>query len=96
LRLVSLPADKKAIRIYDKLYQLIIEEVLDMQKNTAKEMIEIPKDEYKMLKEIYKTVNQDRGSRKEPQIGKGEKSFCRSVHRQYLTCMKPKWSDPDD
>jgi predicted alternative tryptophan synthase beta-subunit len=60
LRLVSLPADKKAIRIYDKLYQLIIEEVLDMQKNTAKEMIEIPKDEYKMLKEIYKTVKRQR------------------------------------
>jgi hypothetical protein len=31
-----------------------------MQKNTAKEMIEIPKDEYKMLKEIYKTVKRQR------------------------------------
>ena len=32
----------------------------NMQKNTAKEMIEIPKDEYKMLKEIYKTVKRQR------------------------------------
>ena len=31
-----------------------------MQKNIAKEMIEIPKDEYKMLKEIYKTVKRQK------------------------------------
>jgi hypothetical protein len=31
-----------------------------MQKNTAKEMVEIPKDEYKMLKEIYATVKRQR------------------------------------
>lgn len=29
-------------------------------KSTAKEMIEIPKDEYKILKEIYKTVKRQR------------------------------------
>ncbi len=29
-------------------------------KNTAKEMIEIPKDEYRILKEIYKTVKRQR------------------------------------
>jgi hypothetical protein len=29
-------------------------------KGTAKEMIEIPKDEYKILKEIYKTVKRQR------------------------------------
>jgi predicted RNase H-like nuclease len=31
-----------------------------MQKNIAKEMIEIPKDEYKMLKEIYRTVKRQK------------------------------------
>lgn len=31
-----------------------------MQKNIAKEMIEIPKDEYNMLKEIYKTVKRQK------------------------------------
>jgi hypothetical protein len=31
-----------------------------MQKNVAKEMIEIPRDEYVMLKEIYKTVKRQR------------------------------------
>ena len=31
-----------------------------MQKNTAKEMIEIPKDEYKMLKENHKTVKRQK------------------------------------
>ena len=29
-------------------------------KSTAKEMVEIPKDEYKILKEIYKTVKRQR------------------------------------
>lgn len=29
-------------------------------KNMAKEMVEIPKDEYRMLKEIYKTVKRQR------------------------------------
>jgi hypothetical protein len=32
----------------------------NMQKNIAKEMIEIPKDEYNMLKEIYKTVKRQK------------------------------------
>ena len=31
-----------------------------MQKNIAKEMVEIPKDEYKILKEIYITVKRQR------------------------------------
>jgi predicted RNase H-like nuclease len=31
-----------------------------MQKNIAKEMVEIPKDEYKILKEIYTTVKRQR------------------------------------
>ena len=31
-----------------------------MRKNAAKEMIEVPKDEYEMLKEIYKTVKRQR------------------------------------
>jgi hypothetical protein len=31
-----------------------------MQKNIPKEMIEIPKDEYNMLKEIYKTVKRQK------------------------------------
>jgi len=31
-----------------------------MRKNIAKEMIEIPRDEYKMLKEIYETVKRQR------------------------------------
>ena len=29
-------------------------------KGTAKEMVEIPKDEYRILKEIYKTVKRQR------------------------------------
>jgi len=29
-------------------------------KSTAKQMIEIPKDEYKILKEVYKTVKRQR------------------------------------
>jgi hypothetical protein len=29
-------------------------------KSTAKQMVEIPKDEYKILKEIYKTVKRQR------------------------------------
>ena len=29
-------------------------------KSTSKEMVEIPKDEYKILKEIYKTVKRQR------------------------------------
>ena len=29
-------------------------------KSTAKEMVEIPKDEYRILKEIYKTVKRQR------------------------------------
>ncbi len=29
-------------------------------KSTAKEMVEIPMDEYKLLKEIYKTVKRQR------------------------------------
>jgi hypothetical protein len=32
----------------------------NMQKNIAKEMIEIPKNEYNMLKEIYKTVKRQK------------------------------------
>ena len=31
-----------------------------MQKNIGKEMVEIPKDEYRMLKEIYTTVKRQR------------------------------------
>jgi hypothetical protein len=31
-----------------------------MRKNAAKEMIEVPRDEYEMLKEIYKTVKRQR------------------------------------
>ena len=32
-------------------------------KSTAKEMVEIPKDEYRILKEIYKTVKRQRQNR---------------------------------
>jgi hypothetical protein len=31
-----------------------------MQKNIAKETVEIPRNEYKMLREIYKTVKRQR------------------------------------
>ena len=31
-----------------------------MQKNVAKEMIQIPKDEYEMLRENYKTVKRQK------------------------------------
>ncbi len=31
-----------------------------MEKSSAKEMVQVPRDEYEMLKEIYKTVKRQR------------------------------------
>ncbi len=48
-------------------------------KSTAKEIVEIPKDEYRILKEIYKTVKRQRllfrieEAEKNFRMGKGEK-----------------------
>ena len=49
-------------------------------KSTAKEMVEIPKDEYRILKEIYKTVKRQRllfrieEAEKNLRLGKVEKT----------------------
>ena len=49
--------------------------------NVAKEMVKIPKDEYKILKEIYKTVKRQKlllrieEAEKNFRLGKVEKTF---------------------
>ncbi len=50
-------------------------------KSTAKEMVEIPKDEYRILREIYKTVKRQRllfrieEAERNFRMGKVEKTF---------------------